>query len=1365
MTTIAKLLVGLGIDAGEYNSGLAASVSETQKFSSSIGSLGKLAAGVAVSATAALISVATGAGVAFAGFQNQMAEVFTLLPNASDAAMAKMTSQVKAFSLEFGVLPDKLIPALYESISSGIPADNVFTFLETAQQAAKAGVTDLKITVDGLTSVVNAYGQSNISAAQASDLMFTAVKFGKTTFEQLSTSLYNVTPVAASLGLSFDNVTAALASMTLQGVPTATATTQLRQMLVELSDSGTEVAKTFEKVSGQSFRAFIASGGNLQGALQLLEKAAVGGGKGINELFGSVEAGGAALALTGTGTQQFTSAIDAMANSAGSTGAAYKIMNSTIAASGEKIKAAGAVFLVTIGEKLAPSIAKLAASFATLLQSKGAMDFIEAFGTALAKVVDLVLASAGTFANLAKSAFGWGKNISGSFAGGILAAAKEVVAALKTLGSIIAGWLKPGSPPKITPDLDKWGSEAGQLYINNWANVDYSILSSIGDAIQSTLRGLADVGQFGEEGIIPAVLLGRQGVAKAINEINSIGSVSESTFNGIISSIGPAGAKVANFVKSYFELTQATRKVKQAQDDLNRATEHYKGILAPLNSELGALQNREKEIRGMQRVQELNKTIADEDASELDKELARNELAQMDVEKRITAVESERDAVVTAAQEKVAAAELEQSQAQSRVDTEQKLLDIGNQTNSLIGQQIQLLNTAATSAGGAAGGIGDIAGSMSGLSEGLAPVSTLISDVNTAAGVLNYKFLEANMAIGGTIATVSAAGGMFSSFAAGFTTHFQPAIDSTIERFNRLGEIVDQALLIVNTTIWNYGAQIKAGWDGTFNQFVATVNTVFLTVNGIFTSAMGILLAFMQRNGQDISDTFAQALLKLSGIASSALGLVSVLFNAIMLTWVKFTTEHGDSIKHVLDNAWIVIKNVVLGALEIIGGLLKAALQLFQGDWQGAWETIRTMSEGVVKRIYEAIGAAFEIIAGFFGTTGAKIVQSWADSWNMLVSITGTMVQRIRDKGTEFFNAGKAIIQNMIDGIKAMAQSAVDAVNEVLQQARDLLPGSEPRDRSSPLANLGRAGRAFSNNFIEGAVSGWDIAWPDMLNAILDSVGEMGRQLEGYTDEMIRDMQKNFLSFVKDFANASAGIARGVAENFADLYELGKATGPEKALQDANKAFAESKKNLDGITSELAEVQHLIANAEASKPIVFDEESAKRAEEHQRYLNGLYDQQNKLLLDQNDARNQTRYLEVKAQEQGAQTTQQRNGVLAIAEQAKQQYAALEKQVNELLAAGKSAEAIAIFDEESARIAELADLRQRRALSTDFNEQSFLDTQIRLVEAAQRSEKEAQKVELIVNLQADQTEEERFMILLTAAFEAMGISADILVRSN
>lgn len=343
---VGELSAFLTLDDSQFQQGMTGSGSAMDGLLS-IGRKAAVGVGLAMAAGAAYSLSA------FTDFDTGMREVFTLLPGISDQAMADMTQQVKDFSLEFGVLPDEVVPSLYQALSAGVPPDNVFDFLETAQMAARGGVTDLATAVDGISSVVNAYGDEIIDATQASDLMFTAVRLGKTNFEELSASLFQVTPTAAGLGVEFGTVTAALATLTAQGVPTSVASTQIRQALVELGDSGSQVGQTFQDLSGQSFRDFIASGGTLQDALGMLAQHATDTGVGVGELFGSVEAGQAVLGLTGANADAFGDALEEMGASAGATEAAYDGMAGGMQFQLDRLKAAASVFAIEVGGRLA----------------------------------------------------------------------------------------------------------------------------------------------------------------------------------------------------------------------------------------------------------------------------------------------------------------------------------------------------------------------------------------------------------------------------------------------------------------------------------------------------------------------------------------------------------------------------------------------------------------------------------------------------------------------------------------------------------------------------------------------------------------------------------------------------------------------------------------------------------------------------------------------------------------------------------------------------------------------------------------------------------------------------------------------------
>ena len=364
-TTVATLIAMLGVDHTGLKTGLSKADKEVrsfgQKSQAGFQKFGKAAVVAGAAAGVAVAAFGAKAVGEFAAFEKGMKEVFTLMPGISDKAMGKMEDDVKDLAKEMGILPDDIVPALYDAISAGVPAENVFDFMEVASKTAIGGVTDLGVAVDGITSVVNAFGKENITAGEASDHMFTAVRLGKTTIEELSQSLFQVNPVAAGLGVNFGDVTAALAAMTAQGTPTRVASTQLRQALVELGKEGTIAFDHFKEATGQTFPEFIAGGGTVEEAFQEMKGKADDMGVGVGDLFGSVEAGMGVISLTsGSGAEAFGLAMDEMQTDSGATQSAFETMDEGLSRSWDKIKASVATAVLDIGKKLGPFVAQVA---------------------------------------------------------------------------------------------------------------------------------------------------------------------------------------------------------------------------------------------------------------------------------------------------------------------------------------------------------------------------------------------------------------------------------------------------------------------------------------------------------------------------------------------------------------------------------------------------------------------------------------------------------------------------------------------------------------------------------------------------------------------------------------------------------------------------------------------------------------------------------------------------------------------------------------------------------------------------------------------------------------------------------------------
>ena len=175
--SIGDALLKIGVDKGNFDrdmKGLGASIKKHQK-----------AIGIGMTAVGATILTGLGLSLkAASDFEGAMREVNTMM-GLSQEEFTDFSKQVQTLASDLGVDAVESANALYQAISAGIPKENVLEFLEIATKAAIGGVTDTATAVDGLTTVINAFKLPMSDTQKVADIMFTTVKGGKTTFEEL----------------------------------------------------------------------------------------------------------------------------------------------------------------------------------------------------------------------------------------------------------------------------------------------------------------------------------------------------------------------------------------------------------------------------------------------------------------------------------------------------------------------------------------------------------------------------------------------------------------------------------------------------------------------------------------------------------------------------------------------------------------------------------------------------------------------------------------------------------------------------------------------------------------------------------------------------------------------------------------------------------------------------------------------------------------------------------------------------------------------------------------------------------------------------------------------------------------------------
>ena len=248
MASIAKLVVSLGANTASFETDMkrAGKISEREmrklerqakqlndKWNRNFKMAGLAVAGGLALATKAAID-----------FEKAMAEVSTLLDDTS--SLDNLGESVKNLSVEFGQAPVDQAKALYQIISAGAStAAEQMENLTVANKLAVGGVTDVATAADGLTTVLNAYAGTGLDVNRISDILFQTMKSGKTTIGELSSSIGNVATIAAQTGVSFDEIGAAVGTLTKAGINTSQSMDALRGVLsavLKQSDQSVKMA-------------------------------------------------------------------------------------------------------------------------------------------------------------------------------------------------------------------------------------------------------------------------------------------------------------------------------------------------------------------------------------------------------------------------------------------------------------------------------------------------------------------------------------------------------------------------------------------------------------------------------------------------------------------------------------------------------------------------------------------------------------------------------------------------------------------------------------------------------------------------------------------------------------------------------------------------------------------------------------------------------------------------------------------------------------------------------------------------------------------------------------------------------------------
>ena len=513
MTTVLKAIITA--DASKMKKTMAEAGKSMDAFSEKATATGKK---LTRNVTAPLIAVGGLSIKAAADFEASMTKIQSLVGLSAETVQG-FEQDVRRLAGTTAQAPKDLADAMFFITSAGLRGAAATETLEAAAKAAAVGLGDTATIADLATSALNAYGESNISATKATDVMGAAVREGKLEAGELAGSMGRVLPIASAMGVRFDEVGAAFAALSRTGTNAAEAATQVRGILSSLLRPSVQAEKALKGMglSSEGLRKQIKEEG-LLATLKTLSEEFAGNEAAAASVFGNIRALSGVMDLMGANvatTEQI------FANMKDTTGALDQAFDATSETAAFKLSQAMANIkqaLIDLGNVLIPIVVPVLENLSGIVKT-----LATGFGNLPGPIKSTAVAMMTMAGAAGPVALGVGK-LTGQGGRGVLGSLLKVVKAhpkafiAMGVAATATGLILGGMRKRAQEAKERMETLQGELIASgdptvNLTNDFKALAESIGKVTEEAGGSVPDIKSFAGETTLTADLL-KKGLVK-----------------------------------------------------------------------------------------------------------------------------------------------------------------------------------------------------------------------------------------------------------------------------------------------------------------------------------------------------------------------------------------------------------------------------------------------------------------------------------------------------------------------------------------------------------------------------------------------------------------------------------------------------------------------------------------------------------------------------------------------------------------------------------------------------------------------------------------------------------------------------------
>jgi tape measure domain-containing protein len=223
----------------------------------------------------------------------------------------------------------------------------------------------------------------------------------------------------------------------------------------------------------------------------------------------------------------------------------------------------------------------------------------------------------------------YGSGLVESFADGIIASVSYVADALQQIGKLVTFWLEPGSPPRLLPDIDQWGTAAASEFLEGFNQADFDTIGDFGDTVKKILEST------GTEGVDAEKIV--QQFAQGIASEKDTGDFGAMNFAKIADLAGTAGPEIADLALKYAQVAKEQSALAEITNQYDKELQAVQGTLDDINTTEGIEMNQAK-------VESLTNALGNTLLTQNERTRIQQQIQKLQAETRIKQLEAEKKA-------------------------------------------------------------------------------------------------------------------------------------------------------------------------------------------------------------------------------------------------------------------------------------------------------------------------------------------------------------------------------------------------------------------------------------------------------------------------------------------------------------------------------------------------------------------------------------------------------------------------------------------------------------------------------------------------------------------------------------------------